>query len=67
MDQREAASDGGLPARKFRRTNFEVAGTGFGYRADNLPLVAVLQAASKSLFFFRKHSLAPQRINMQSP
>jgi hypothetical protein len=67
MDEREAVRDGGLPTRKFRGTDFEMAGTGFCCCADDLPLVAVLQAASKGFFFFLKDSLAPQRINIQSP
>ena len=58
MHEREAARHGGLPARVFRGTSFEMAGTGFGYRGNDLPPVALLQAASKSFFFFRKHSLA---------
>lgn len=58
MDEREAARVGGLPARKFCGTDFEVARTGFGYYGDDLPPVAVLQAASKSSFITRKHSLA---------
>jgi hypothetical protein len=30
MDEREAADDGGFPARNFLGTNFAMAGTGFG-------------------------------------
>ncbi len=34
-----------------------MAGTGFGYRGDDSPLVTVLRAASKGFFFFRKYLL----------
>jgi hypothetical protein len=50
MDEREAAPDGGLPARKTCRTSFEMAGTGFGYGGDDSPLAAVFEAAPKKLF-----------------
>jgi len=45
MDEREAVRNGGLPARKFRGTDFEVAGTGFGDGRHDSPLVALVRAA----------------------
>jgi hypothetical protein len=46
MDEREAARNGGLPARKLRGTGFEMAGTGLRYVRDDSPLAAVLPAAA---------------------
>jgi hypothetical protein len=58
MDEREAARDGGLPARKILGTSFEMAGTGFRYRRDDSPPVTLLQAPSKSIAFLRKYPVA---------
>jgi hypothetical protein len=58
MDEREAARNGSFPSRDFLGTSFEMAGTGFSCSGNDLRLVAVLQTASKSFFFPRKHPLA---------
>jgi len=34
-----------------------MAGTGFGYRGDDAPLVAVFEAASEDFFFLPKHAV----------
>jgi hypothetical protein len=52
MDEREAARDSGLLARKASRPSPEMAGAGFGYRGDDSPLVAVFEAASKAFSSF---------------
>jgi hypothetical protein len=46
MDEREAARNGGLPARKLRGTGFEMAGTGLRDERDDSPLVAAVQTAT---------------------
>lgn len=57
MDEREAARNGGLLAQKFRGTDFEVAGTGFGDGRHDSPLVALVQAAPDGCNFVRTNRL----------
>jgi hypothetical protein len=58
MDEREAAYNRGFPTRKLFGTDTEMAGTGFGCSGGGAPLVATFPAASQSIFFFLKYSLA---------
>jgi hypothetical protein len=58
MYEREAACDRSFPTRKLFGTDTEMAGTGFGCSGDGTPLVATFPAASQSIFFFLKYSLA---------
>jgi hypothetical protein len=55
MDEWEADRNRGLPSRTHFGTSSEMAGAVFGYGRGHSPLAPVLQAAAKSLFFFRKH------------
>lgn len=57
MDEREAAHNRGFPTRDFLGASFEMAGTGFGCSGGDSALVAIFQAASKILDYFRKPPL----------
>jgi hypothetical protein len=49
MDEREAAHNGGLPARKIPRTDYEIAGTCFQNTGDDFHLVTAQQTFKKQL------------------